>query len=186
MADPLFVDIETSGLHPGEHVIFSVAAIFKDKEFLVHILPTWEEWERANKVALEVNGMTFAFLRFNGKPLKDATDQFITWLCESGVTSDDAFWVGQNPKFDLGFLAHFMRDELNFADVPGPNKVIDVRDLFVQAVRAGKAQRQTDLKGKTISLALGVEPEPDVHEAIEGARVVKRNYERLMELLKEE
>lgn len=186
MKEPIFIDIETSGLAPGEHVIFSIAAIFRDQEFVVNIVPTFEEWERASKIALEVNGMTYAFLRLNGVPMEDATDKFITWLYQVGVTSENSFWVGQNPKFDFGFLTHFMRNELNFANIPAPSAVVDVRDLFSQAVYKGKVKRQLDRKGKTISLAIGVEPEPDVHEAIEGARVVKRNYERLVELLKEE
>lgn len=190
----LFLDIETTGLKPAEGaVILALAAIAelrgkknegKIAEFEAVVLPTKDQWAKASPEALKVNGMTLEYLEANGKPLEQVTYDFLVWLQETGVTTDHYFLVGQNPKFDLGFLEYYM-PELDFIGFPRGN-FLDNRDLysilvsrkampFLPVARGGRS-------GKNISLALGVEPEPDIHTAIEGARVVRRNYMKMLEL----
>jgi DNA polymerase III epsilon subunit-like protein len=184
----LFVDIETSGLEPSQGAcILAIGAISEKNvkknpisEFSVLVKPTEMQWKVASPEALKVNGLTWERLSEEGVPFADARDMFIEWLVSNNVRSTFTY-VGQNPGFDLKFLGSFMGDELEFVDFPTKD-IVDIRDLYSILVNRKKVPYLKYRSGKNISLAIGVEPEPEVHDALEGARVVRRNYMKLLEL----
>ena len=177
-ATKIYVDIETTGLDPNQGAVaLSIAAIcdgdVPHPEFVIDILPTDEQWAAASPEALAVNGMTLDYLVENGVDPDVAYAELNAWLEECGV-DDKTLWVGQNPEFDHKFLApHIV--------VAKPTSYLDNRALYDTLVPA-KLPRLKKRSGRWISIALRVDPEPDVHTAIEGARVVKRNHDKLVQL----
>lgn len=190
----VYVDIETSGLEPmqgavilGIGAIAEVAGKTRDRaveEFSVFVKPTKDQWAVANPGALAVNGLTWEFLQENGLPFDEARDEFLRFLVANNVSDRLFIHVGQNPAFDLKFMGHFMGTELEFIGYPG-NDPYDVRDFYSILVNHKVVPFARKRSGKNISLALGVEPEPDVHDALEGARVVRRNFQKCLELMEQ-
>lgn len=202
----LFIDLETSGLYPGEAVILQIGAIMewssetykqdlrtmdlvpeistKFLEFDMDILPTEEEWSRASEGALKVNGLTMEILKKRGQPADKVRDAFINWLYEFEFFPKYVTVVGQNVPFDLKFLRHFWGIELDWLGFPFKrtgDTIVEYRKLQrLDPTLRGKVNQ------KAMSLALGTTPEDDVHQAIEGARNCQRNYweirKRLYEL----
>lgn len=186
----LFLDIETSGLEPTEGaVILSIGArlekiqdsqVIDEQEWERVVKVTPEQWEKASPKALEVNGMTWDIVSA-GKPIEDVRDEFIIWLVEHDITPPDIY-IGQNPMFDIRFLEFFMGEELEFVGAPWTGAVVDVRSFYRELSKLKKVKYLKYASGKNISEALGVEPEDDVHEALEGARVVSRNFHALTKI----
>jgi len=188
MKSHVFVDLETSGLSPDHGaVILSIGACVvttrkqTPTEFSILIRPTIPQWAEANPKALEVNGLTYERLMAEGVPFNDAVDAFCGWAVRNGVTARTFEYVGQNPAFDLRFLQHFMSGQLAMIGFPLTDP-IDIRDLYSILVNRRAVPYLKNRNGENISLALGVEPEPAIHDALEGARVVRRNYLKLIEL----
>lgn len=191
---PLFLDIETSGLRPEDGaVILSIGAIaevtnkrtgvsYVEFEQVIH--PTAAQWAAASQDALRVNGFTLDKLAAFGIPAAEAIVVFCEWLDEHKVSMSKYFVVGQNPKFDLGFLEHFFGGQLSFVGFPFADYV-DNRDLYSVLVNRRVMPWLDKSKGgrtsENISVALGVKPEPWPHSAIEGARAVMRNYRAMVE-----
>lgn len=185
----LYLDIETTGLNPlNGAVILSIGAVVDRKtkrnpiaEFYGLIKPTFSEWEIASPKALEVNGLTYEYLQEHGKPFSDVRDMFISFLVEMGITGNKAIVVGQNPNFDMSFLRQYMLAELAFIGFPF-HEVYDNRDFYSILENRRVVPLLKGRSGANIAAALGVEPEPEPHNALEGARVAKRNFEAMLAL----
>lgn len=184
------VDLETTGLNPGEHVILAIGAVVFDEDgnvidlFSRLITPTKEQWEKASPKALEVNGLTLERLTEEGVHPHAAFSHYVDFLLKNGAIPpyDWALkFVGQNPAFDIRFLEKFAGRHLDFYGIPYTN-AIDVRSLYDKAVSLRLAPFLQYKGGANISKALGVPPEPDVHDALEGALVVMRNFLALRKL----
>jgi len=186
------VDVETTGLNPeAGHVMVSIGAIAEVRptkkapeqfvEFYGIVAPTELEWAKASQDALKVNGMTLEFLQQNGSPLSDVRDEFLAWLMLHKVSQTSHVWLGQNPKFDIRFMMYQMGQELKFVNAP-VNDPIDIRDLYGILANRQKVPILKYQSGHNISKALGVQEEDVVHNALEGARVVKRNYDAMVAL----
>lgn len=186
-----YIDLETSGLKIPPAVILAIGAITSDgDEFLQLVTPTQKEWDKAAPEALKVNGLTIERLKEDGLPLADARDLFLSWLVEHDVVKGKCGLVMQNPTFDIGFLSAAMGSELDFIGFPFFDTT-DVRSMFSKVVNRNLVKPATwpngspKRDGHSISRALGVEEEPEVHDALEGAKVVKRNYDACLDLLDE-
>ena len=180
-----FIDIETSGLKPYEGaVILQIGCLTddpKDGTFSETILPTNEEYGRRSPKAIEINGLTWEVLQEKGKPFKDVRDALIRYLMKAGI--DEGVFVGQNPGFDMGFFKFYMKADLDYIGAPY-ERPVDVRNMYSEAIRRGRViTSEQGRSGSIISEVLGVEPEPEVHDGLEGAKVVKRHYDKLKELL---
>jgi DNA polymerase III epsilon subunit-like protein len=187
------IDLETSGLdYNTGAVILSMGATVDVKlkkgetemvvdEFYALVRPTEAQWKQASPKALEVNGLTWDVLQKDGKPLPDVCEDFLRWCVDHHVARGKASLVGQNPNFDMGFLRRFMGAELDFIGFPWDD-LFDVRDLYSILANRGKLPILKYRSGENIANALGVEPEPAIHNALEGAKVVRRNYAALVAL----
>ncbi len=186
-----FVDLETTGLNPwrdngkanDKGVILSAGFILETgPELEVIITPTVEEWGHASSQALQVNGMTWDFLKENGVPWEDAARRILEWLSEEEITEEEWVFYAQNAPFDKKFLLHFLGDWLTFIDVP--TVWIDFIPIYKRVGRELKLNVHYQ-NTHHISKQLGVPEEPKPHQAIEGARALNRNYEALRKLAAE-
>lgn len=189
----IFVDLETSGLEPMEGaVILAIGAVVEVpgkghegelSEFNCYIKPTEMQWKNAKKEALEVNGITWEYLEEHGVTFEEARELFLSWLAKNKVESGRVIYVGQNPAFDQKFLHYWMGIELDFMGFPSSeDEIFDIRKLYSILASRSVVPYLKNRNGHAISEALGVEQEPKPHQAIEGARVVKRNYDKIVEL----
>lgn len=174
-----FLDIETTGLEPSEGaVILSVGFVLNKGEqaFEATLKPTTEEWNKANPKALEVNGMTWEYLQEHGVSLDAAKDLIVNYLLDNHVLKGDAIFVGQNPGFDIKFLRHYMGAELEWIGAP-LDDVLDNIYLFKSLCKVDpELKKQRKFNTHAMSQALGVPEEPEVHNALEGAKAAMRNY----------
>lgn len=189
----IFLDIETSGLKPppeGDAVILSIGAVAEVggnkserefSEFYALICPTKTQWELAAQEALQVNGLTWETLQAEGKPFSEVREEFLRWAMENRLSGGNVVLVGQNPRFDLGFLQCYMGAELRFIGFP-LGEPIDIRDLYSILVNRKVMPYLKKRDGHSISKALGVLEEPWPHNALEGARAVQRNYSAMLAL----
>lgn len=185
----LYVDLETSGLYPDKHVILAIGAVADISlkstiSFSCLVKPTQEQWDAASPEALHVNGLTWD--RFEGAPtLQEAMQAFAGWLMGNDIADSGYGYVGQNPKFDIGFLQQHMGQRmLRFIGFP-LSMVYDNRDIYSLLNRyrlIGNIEKRSSEK---ISEVLGLEPEPFPHDALEGARAVRRSYVKMRSILKE-
>lgn len=182
----LFVDIETTGLEPIQgHKMLSIGAIrqirsnlvppWEDavKEFEVTIKISREDFEKASPEALAVNGVTYEYIEEHGIPFDEAMDKFIEFVMPALKTK--CIHVGQNPGFDIKFLASECYKPLSFVGYPLKNP-IDVIELFKTLQQFDKTLYTAKYNGHAISKALGVEEEAKIHTAMGGTRAVYRNY----------
>lgn len=193
--DMIFVDLETSGFQSAipDACVLSIGAVLLSKEgeivseFSGTICPTEDLIEKMSPGAMAVNGLTPEILRETGKPREEVWSAFADWLKEHKVTATKTRFVGQNPGFDLAFIeAEMPTLTRKYGWVK--DRATDVIELYQTAESkfivppVGKGRKGKN--GKALSLALDVEPEPDVHDALEGARVVFRNFTRIMQRVK--
>jgi len=181
-----FVDLETTGLEPWvddekqpkrKGVILSAGFILENgEEMEVIITPTIEEWGFASPIALQVNGMDWDFLKENGILFNDAVKIILSWLVANKVFKDEWVFMAQNASFDRKFLVHFMGDWLKFGDAP--EQWIDFIPIF-KNIGSKLGLNVFYQNTHHISRELGVPEEPKPHQAIEGARALKRNYDAL-------
>ena len=186
-----FVDLETTGLEPWNEdlndkgVVLSAGFVLDDNsELEVIITPTVEEWRYASPYALEVNGMTWDFLKENGVERSVAQYHILHWLIANKVQEENEYvFFAQNSSFDKKFLLHLMDDWLSFMGAPTDwVDMIPIYKLIGGTLGLNVRYQNTH----HISKQLGVPEEPKPHEAIEGARAVKRNFEALGERAEKE
>jgi DNA polymerase III epsilon subunit-like protein len=186
-----FVDLETTGLNPWKNnarendkgVILSAGFVLETgPELEVIITPTVEEWGYASPQALQVNGMTWDFLKEKGMLWEDAAREILRWLAEYEIIENEWVFYAQNAPFDKKFLLHFLGDWLTFLDVP--TVWVDLIPIYKNVGR--KLGLNVHYQNTHhISQQLGVPEEPKPHQAIEGARALKRNYDALRKLAAE-
>lgn len=181
-----FLDIETTGLTPGPHVILSIGVILNQglygDEFV--IIPSKKKWDTAEPKALEVNGMTIEYLRKHGDSFNVARSKLLTWFCRHDIVQGKAVIVGQNIKFDIKFLKYFFGPDLAFFQIPVDDTVDNI-SLFKGLQKKDPSLRGAKWNTHAMSKALGVPEEPGVHTALEGAKAALRNYWAIMERYEE-
>jgi len=187
-----YVDAETTGLNPwldnndkkAKGVILSIGFVLDSKEKLeVIITPTPEEWGHASPRALEVNGMTWDFLKEYGMTRDDAKNTILDWLREQDVNKEEYVFFAQNAPFDKKFLLNLLGASLEFINAPADwMDMIPIYKLIGRALGLNVHYQNTH----HISKQLGVREEPKPHEAIEGALAVKRNFNALKKKALEE
>lgn len=172
MSKIVAVDLETTGLDPLKHEIIELGfVIFDDKTFKVYgqfnlkIIP--EHIERASKKALEVNG-------YDPKDWDDAIPlhQALTFFAQA---TDKATLVAHNVAFDWSFL------DVAFNGL-GIKNTLNYHKLDSLSIAWAKIDHQKLFSWslKTICTYLGLEPEPKVHRAVNGAIKCYEVYKKLM------
>jgi len=162
-----FVDVETTGLDPEIHEMIEFACKTSNgKQIQFKIKP--QHIETAHPIALKVNGYTPERWEDALDP-KKAAAIIHEWL-------EDTIIIGQSIKFDIGFTKALLEQELviydhNFLRYSGDTVTLALAYLVPKGL--------TNLSLKSIMMFLGLEPEPDVHEAMNGVDCCKAVWETL-------
>lgn len=122
-----FIDTETTGLNPGEHVVIEFACIIHDdygeiERFETRIKPTPDEISRAHPKALEVNGYTPE--KWEDAPSIEEVGPRIVEILRDSVL------VGHNIPFDESMI----KAHLSSRGIKGriPHRKIDTQALVIE------------------------------------------------------
>lgn len=182
----LFVDVETGGLDPTTAPLLQIGMLYRLNgrevsriERMVKVTP--EQWESCAPEALNVNQLTWEDTQ-SGADIEDVGAELAAWAIRHDIY--DCVWVGQNPSFDIRFLSHYLAQYLEFVGILPPVKIVNVMDLARRLKALDSSFRPQALSGASISLALGVQQEDNVHRAMGGVLACMRNYDTLIKRLK--
>jgi DNA polymerase III epsilon subunit-like protein len=155
----IFVDIETSGLDARVHQMLAVGAVdSKTGETFYGECKVYKK-DKLDPRALEVNGFTEAQAKDRSKMTpKQLYDAFLAWSKPRSNTL-----VTCNISFDQSFLRK-VNYEAGYPFDHFPFR----RCLDLYTIAYMKLGQPMSLKKMCITL--GIEPEPDVHNALTGAQ----------------
>lgn len=162
----VFLDCETSHLDPriGEMLEFAAINGTTGETLTFKLIP--RRIEAAHPKALEVNGFDAAEWALTAIPLSEAAPRMAAFL-------RGAVLVGHNVRFDMGFV------EATLAEA-GIVERFDHHLIDTCAIAYFLLGHElASLSLKPVCVALGIEPEPDMHRAMAGARACKAVYEAL-------
>ena len=179
-----FIDTETGGLDPLEAPLLQVGIAYVNKKDLSKVEGSIEvtnflsqgEFGKCHPKALEVNGFTYQDILTDGDP---EAEQTLIDFVQSHAGDEPFVVMFQNPKFDIEFLKVHMPELYDVLRLYDDELVFDLRDFYSMFV----AHRFVPFLGyrslKNICLALGVEPENEVHKALGGVMAMHRAFVRL-------
>jgi len=185
----LFVDIETGSLILGSPILeIGMRCEWGETdpspvEFSVVIKPTELEWARCDERALAVNQFTWEEVQEKGVPLEDAAQQLSSWLLQHNINNTTVTWVGQNGKFDINFLENKLGAYLEFVGIFPVNKRLEVMQLARELKKIDNTFSPISFSGGSISLALGLIPEDNVHRSMGGVHGARQNFYALKKRL---
>lgn len=189
------VDCETTGKEPGYHEIVQLAIQPLDENFQPYegLLPFYTELkpdypERAEKKALQVNGMSLFQLHQYGVPQDKCQDMLVDWFQALKLNSTRRIVpLAQNWPFDYSFLTCWLGSEL-FGELFAPH-YRDTMELSVMIadVLAIAGKHAPFKKSNLVSLCsfFGVNYNPTVHDALEDALATAKLYPLELNLLRQ-
>lgn len=167
-----FTDLETTGINPEKHEIIEIGLVVMRPldqavihELNLKVQPT--RIQAACSAALKINGYDPNDWQ-EAVPLGEAIEQYSDLV-------NDALFCSQNTTFDWGFLAKaFYLTEIGHR--------IDYHHLDLFSLAFSKLWRTQlpRLSLSTLGEFFGLEPEPQPHRAINGAKMAYEIYKRLM------
>ena len=159
-------DVETTGLNPDEHEIIEIGLVVFDSEAPFTIYDTLdikvkpEHISSAEKEALAING-------YNKEDWREAVS------IEEAMTlyrtkTKDCMFMAHNVCFDYGFIQKYVKFHRHKLD------------LFGVAWTKIPHEKMSRWSLKEICGALQIEPESEIHRAINGAMKEREVYMTLM------
>lgn len=167
------VDLETGGLDPQKHEVLEIGVVTFDSETF-EIISTFESRARAyypEKVSPEaarVNG-------YNEEEWKSAPTLYEA-MCKLAPLTRDACFASHNVCFDWSFFEKARESTLT--PFTFSYRKLDLYSLAWAKLPHDKVQKWS-LKG--LCEYLGIEPEPEIHSALNGAMKAYEVYKKLME-----
>lgn len=169
----VFTDLETTGLSTKNHEIIELGAVITTPDLEVieelnfKIQPM--RIETASPISLEVNGFDPEDW-WDAISLREAIETF-------AAKTKGASFGGHNAPFDWRFI-NAAYDELYL-----PNELSGhVVDNLKFARTALKGLGFTKFTQEAMAIHFGLEPEPAIHRAVNGARLARDIYGKLIEL----
>lgn len=167
-------DIETTGTNPNIHEIIEIGMVLVDQQSL-NIISTFEAKikpeliDLAEPKALEVNGYNMAAWR-GALELKTALSAY-------AALTPEAVFLAHNVTFDWPFMDWGFRKT-------GVVPAMDYHRLCNMSLAWGLLRKKglVYVNQKEVAAFLGLEPEPEVHRAINGAMLAYRIFCKLNEL----
>ncbi len=171
----IILDCESSGLSPLNSDILSIGAVDYDSEESFYLECHATSSERVHDSALAVNGFTREqALDFSKSTPMGAYLGFLKWTEQF----KDKTIAGINVNsFDLMYLKYY-HDEIFEGEERKTKWPFGHRALEISSVAFVKFRKL--MKSNDIYLALGMEKEPDPHNALVGARWEKEALQRLL------
>lgn len=167
----IILDIETGGLDPQKSALLSIGAVdyTSGDEFYTECRA--EAGEELGEIALGINGFTVAQAQDLSKPTKFAA--YLTFL--DWAKGHDPLIGGQQVgSFDVPFLKA-VHDTLFPSSPKWP---FGYRSVDLHSVAFAKLGKSLSLDG--ILEAVGLKPEPKPHHALNGARLEREAFKRLL------
>ena len=167
-------DIDTTGTDPDTHEIIEIGLVLVDQNTL-EVIDTYEvkvrpeHPETATPEALKVNGYDPANWQ-DAVPLAEA-------MTEYARRTREAMFLAHNVSFDWPFMAKAFRKT-------GIRSEMDYHRLCNMTLAWGLLRKKglTKVNQNKVAEFLGVEPEPEVHRAINGAMTAYRVFRVLAKL----
>lgn len=179
----LVVDVETTGTNPEKHSILAIGAL----DFSNPTNRFYGEsrvWEGAHfeEEALTINGVTEARLHDTTKQTEaELVKAFVEWAKECRTWN----FIGQNPSFDLSFVAAACHRA--HIDFPFPHRSLDTHTMAYMHLAEREKDPPTSAShhGSAMNLDfilkyVGVPEEPKPHNALTGALCHGEVASRLM------
>lgn len=163
LRDICVLDLETTGLDPQTNEIIEMGAILNGKEFEVKIKP--KRIDNADEGALEING-------YNEKDWEDAIDSHDAFADLYDFAKGTKL-MAYNVTFDWSFLRlhpYFINDIFRYHR-------LDIMTLAWAHLPVGSS-----ISLKNVCKALDIEPEPETHRAINGARCAYQVLDKLLNI----
>ncbi|MCH7590238.1 3'-5' exonuclease [PVC group bacterium] len=179
----IWVDCETTGLEPGAHALIQLAGIIEIdgevvEEFDYQLRPL--KGQMINPKALAVSGVTLEEIT----AYRDSHVSYVEFLgllekyIDRFDKSDKFLWIGQNPRFDYGFVeALFNRHENPYLYSFISYHLIDIASIAM-ALKDAKRIELKSLKLESIAETFDVQFEP--HNALEDARACRKIYLKML------
>lgn len=162
-----YVDCETTGLSPTKHEIIDFAVIFENgTEVQFRVKP--ERPQDIHPRAQAVNG-------YNAAAWADAISQADAAYQISELLDGHTI-CAHNAKFDYGFVEETVKRHGHL--VTFSYHTVDTVGIAIVKCRKDGLK---SLSLKNVCAFLGIDPEPEIHTAINGARCVKQVFEKLAE-----
>lgn len=190
MHQPLvFFDVETSGLHPGQHEILELAAVVRGAGGQIHAFQrkVLFDMAKADKAALEHNHFDAEAWELEARPPGEVALDFADWLrpwrwrtvvSRKGKSFTVATLAAHNAAFDNPFLQAMFRASGVF--LPASPLVLCTLQRAMWRAREDPSFTPADFKLGTLAAYLGVTHET-AHEAGSDALAAMKVYEALTE-----
>ena len=112
MRRAIILDTETTGLDPSKAQVVEIAFKVVDigsgaclESFQSVVALSKEEWDRADPVALTINGFTWDAVQTQGRPRNDIAVNICSLFSKLKLSPKSAFFLCQNPSFDKAFFS---------------------------------------------------------------------------------
>jgi DNA polymerase-3 subunit epsilon/oligoribonuclease len=175
----IFLDIETTGLDPLQHVPIDVAIKVLDLStgdllgsFESIVKQDLEKWNKRDPGSIEINGFSWQELQ-RGKDVAAIAEEIIALFKQLGIQRGGAVFICQNPSFDRGFFNQiipvYTQEGLNW-----PYHWLDLASMYwarrtQEALAAGEAPLQKIALSKNdIAKYFGLDKEEEPHHAMGG------------------
>ena len=181
----IIVDCETTGLEPYRHALVSVGAVKYEeqhKTFYSEMKPI--DGTEISERALEVNGYSYEYLQAIETTTTEALRKFGKWVNWEVEASYPMHFIGGfNTHFDAEFINVSYQRVIESGSYMSP-PYFDFHYLDLYSVFQSKIgpMEHPGIGLKRICEYLGVKPEPEPHNALNGA---KKTAECLRILLEE-
>lgn len=176
----LVVDIETSGINPIKNSILSIGAVnfIKPEETFYDECYAFDGAEITDE-ALSINGFTKEQATDKNKQSEaELVSKFNLWIKEQ--ENDEIIIAGQNISFDYGFLKEaYKRAGMSFEI---SKRTVDLHSVaYIDMLKKGLKPQRLSLD--EILKYVGLSPEPKPHIAINGAKLEREAFQRLLDAL---
>jgi DNA polymerase III epsilon subunit-like protein len=175
MSELMFIDTETTGLHPEIHGVWEIGLITEaGQEHLIHLRDV--NLKYADGTALKI---TRFYERYEqeAKAKSMTAGQFVEWFLEM---AEGKHWVGAIPSFDEERIRRVV-----YAQGLAPTWHYHLIDVEAMAVGYLSTEYNLDLPwdSEHLSKLLGIHPDTaSRHTALGDARWAKAMYEAVMRL----
>jgi oligoribonuclease len=189
----IFLDIETTGLDPSQHLPIDIA--FKiidlstgkiDGSYESIIRISEDAWNRKDPASIEINGFTWAEIE-KGKNIFIVGHEIVNLLTALNVQRGNSVFICQNPAFYRGFFNQivpvYQQEQLNW-----PYHWLDLASMFwAMLVHQSKIDKSSlpqkmSLSKNDIAAVYHLQPESTPHRAMKGVDHLITCYQAVLEL----
>lgn len=178
----IFLDTETSGLDPYQHVILEIALVIQNLKSR-KTLATYETivshdrktFDRSDPESIAINGFTWEMVQ-SGKPAELVASEIRALFKTHAIRRGKAVFICQNPSFDRPFFSHLIPTEEQEA-LGYPYHWFDLASMYwAKTPEPWKKSFSKD----SIACAYKLDPEAKPHRAINGVEHLIACYDAVM------